>query len=110
MAGHKNKADFLDGYKYYDPEQEGYGNASEWKRNFSSRMSNEEAEVVLENEDPWTILGINHSASKSEIKGAFYHMAMYWHPDVSPEPVDIATKMMQKINAAYSLLTNIRKN
>lgn len=110
MAEHKYKENFLGNYKTYDPENEGFGNAKEWKRNFNNRMSTEEAELVLEDDNPWTILGVSHGASVSEIKKAFYQMAMRWHPDVSHEPVEKATRMMQKLNAAYSLLQYIGKN
>ena len=110
MAKHRRKEDFLGNYATYDPEHDGYGSSSEWKRNFSKRMSTEEAEDILDNDDPWTVLKVKRNASPSEIKKAFYSMAMYWHPDVSHEPVEKSTKMMQKINAAYSLLSDIGKN
>lgn len=43
-------------------------------------------------------------ATKQEIKRAFIKLALEWHPDKNPHRVEIATSMMQKINAAYSLL------
>jgi DnaJ-class molecular chaperone len=110
MAKCKSKKEFMNGYNYYDPENEGYGNSFEWKRHFRQRMSKEEAEAIIENDDPWELLGIKHGANAEDIKRAFWHQAMYWHPDVSHEPKEKATKMMQKINAAYSLLSHIGKN
>lgn len=106
----KHKKDFMSGYKKYDPENEGFGNSREWKNQFQSRMSKEEAEGVIEDEDPWMILGITRNCTHDEIRRAFYTKAMYWHPDVSYEPPEKATKMMQKLNAAYSLLLHIGKN
>lgn len=100
---------FMD-YKTYDSSEEGFGSTFEWKRAFYKRMSKEEAEIVLDSDDPWTLLGVSHNASMSEVKKAFYAKAMIWHPDVSHEPVEKSTKMMQKINAAYSLLINVGKN
>ena len=110
MAEHKRKADFMSGYRHYDPESEGFGNSNQWKKQFQNRMSQEEAEEVIEDDDPWSILGVARNATFEEIRKAFYAKAMHWHPDVSHEPVESATKMMQKINAAYSLLQYIGKN
>ena len=98
------KKGFMDGYKRYDPETEGYGSAWEWKRQFNQRMSKEEAEEILDDDDPYHVLGLNYGASQLEIKRAFKKLAMKWHPDRNPENVEAATRMMQKINAAYSLL------
>lgn len=110
MAKHKHKTDPMSGYRHYDPESEGYRNAFQWKQHFRQRMSQEEAKEVIENDDPWDLLGIRHGADAEEIKAAFWHKAMYWHPDVSHEPIEKATKMMQKLNASYSLLINLSKN
>lgn len=110
MAGSKLKTDFLGGYKHYDPESEGFGNSNQWKKQFQNRISKEEAEEIMANDDPWAILGVTHKSTHQEIKKAFYRMAMCWHPDVSRESLEKSTKMMQKINAAYSLLINIGKN
>ena len=41
------KKGFTEGYKTYDPEEQGYGSSFEWKRNFYQRMSKEEAEEIL---------------------------------------------------------------
>ena len=96
---------FMDGYKKYDTTN-GYGSAWEWRKNFNKRMSKEEAEEALGNDDPYMILGIKRGSSITEIKSAFKRLAKIWHPDLNPDKVDEATKMMQKINAAYSLLIN----
>jgi DnaJ-class molecular chaperone len=94
---------FMDGYKKYDTS-EGYGNAWEWRKNFNKRMSKEEAEETIGSDDPYDILGIKRTATMREIISAFRNLAKKWHPDLNPQRVAEATKMMQKINAAYSLL------
>lgn len=101
----KTNNDFLSGYKTYDPEREGYGNPHQWKRDFFKRMTPDEATRILNEDDPYEILGLKRKSTKSEIKKAYYKMALKWHPDRNPENVEFATKMMQKINAAYYLLT-----
>ena len=98
------KKGFLDGYKTYNPEVEGYGNPSAWKKAFNHRMGYEEARTILSNDDAYSILGILVGATLAEIKKAFRKLAMIWHPDKNPG-VD-TTEKMQKIIAAYTFLTN----
>lgn len=98
--------EFLNDYKTYDSEEEGYGSAWDWKRGFYHRMSKEEAEVILDTNDPYDILGVKYNSTKTEIKKAFYSLAMKWHPDKNPDNIEKCTEMMKKINAAYSLLTS----
>jgi DnaJ-class molecular chaperone len=97
---------FLDGYKTYDPEKEGFGSSYEWKRQFHKRMSKEESDLILKEDDPYVILEINRNANKSIIRKAFYRLAMKWHPDHNPDKIEKSTEMMKKINAAYSKLIN----
>lgn len=99
----KPKKGFCDGYKTYNPENEGYGNVSQWKKAFNERMGFEEAKSILSHDDPYTVLEILHGASLAEIKTQYRKMAMKWHPDRNPG-VD-TTEMMQKIIAAYTILT-----
>lgn len=98
------KKGFMDGYKTYNPEVEGYGNASSWKQAFNHRMGYEEARTILSNDDAYSILGIVVGATLDEIKKAFRKMAMIWHPDRNKD-VDTTAKM-QKIIAAYTFLTS----
>jgi DnaJ-class molecular chaperone len=95
---------FMD-YKTYDPNEEGYGSSWEWRRSFHQRFTREEAEVILNTEDPYEILGVTPRSSQTEIKKAFYRLAMKWHPDKNPDNIEQATIQMQKISAAYSLLS-----
>ena len=95
---------FLSGYKTYDPEKEGYGNPGEWRKAFYQKMTTDEAQAILNEDDPYIVLGIPRNASKDVIRRAFYKMAMQWHPDRNPDNLAKAEAMMKKINAAYHLL------
>ena len=91
--------------KRYNPEKEGYGNPGEWKRAFKGRMSPDEARSILQEEDPWVILGIPYRSTKEVIKKAYRKLAIQWHPDKNIGNELYATEMMKKINAAYSLIS-----
>ena len=95
---------WTDNFKRYDPDKEGYGNARQWKNSFHKRMDPDEAKSILNEDDPWEILGIKPFSGKSIIKVAYRNLAMKWHPDKNPHQIDLATEMMKKINAAYSIL------
>lgn len=98
------KRGFMDGYKTYNPDVEGYGNSSQWKKSFNYRMGFDEAKEILSNDSPYSILNISKNATLSEIKKAYYKMAMMYHPDKNIGKD--TTEMMQKINAAYTILTS----
>jgi DnaJ-class molecular chaperone len=100
----KATKDFMSGYKTYDVEEQGYGNTYEWKRTFYQRMSKEEAQEILNEDSPYTILGIKQTASQEEIKAAYRRLAIKWHPDHNLGNEEYCKVMFQKINAAYCLL------
>jgi DnaJ-class molecular chaperone len=97
--------DFLGGYKTYDVEEEGLGDRWQWKKAFKTRMTGEEAKAILNEDDPYVILGVNKKDTRATIKKAFYALAMLWHPDKNPHRIQEATIQMQKINAAYTVIT-----
>jgi len=96
--------DFLSGYKKYNPTEEGYGDSWSWRKAFYQRLSPDEAKRILNEKDPYEILGIRHNATIEDIKKAYKREAMKWHPDRNPDNLEYATKRMQLINAAYCLL------
>ncbi len=96
---------FLDGYKTYDVDREGFGSPWAWRQAFYKKMSSDEARAILEEDDPFVILNIAKNATPTQIRRAYYYEALKWHPDRNPDILEKATKMMQKINAAYDLLT-----
>ena len=92
-------------YKSYDPDKVGYGSSWEWKKAFHGRFTREEAKVILDSDDPYEILEVTMRSSQAEIKKSFYRLAMKWHPDRNPGNIEYSTQMMQKISAAYTLLS-----
>ena len=52
--------------------------------------------------DYYEILGLESDASKKDIKSAYRHLAMRWHPDRNQSPN--ATDKMKLINEAYLIL------
>lgn len=99
------KRGFMDGYKTYDPNKDGYGNAKQWRGDFHAAMGFEEAEEILRatpDDTPLGILGLSGQPTWNEIKKAYRRMARKYHPDVNKSPD--ATDQMKKINAAYVIL------
>lgn len=92
----------LDGYKTYDPQEEGYGNSYEWKKNFRKRMTKEDALAFLKDDDPWVVLQIRPGSSKEAIQTAWKRLCKLWHPDINK--AENALDMQQRINAAYDAL------
>lgn len=101
----KTKKDFMGGYKTYDTSN-GYGNSRKWKGAFHERMTGDQANaIILEQEQtPYAILGISPSATQAEIKAAYRMKIMKWHPDVNQHRITEATEMSKKIIAAYTIL------
>ena len=98
----KPKRGFLGGYRTYNPNEEGFGNADQWRESFRVRMGHEEAVQVLGDDDPYSILGITNVATTNEIKKAYRRMALKWHPDRYPDDEkEAAADEFKKVQAAY---------
>lgn len=116
----KPQKGFLDGYKTYDPQTEGYGTAAEWRGEFYHRMGFEEASRVKEEakrQGTWrseqTIIGemagvhLSESSVWTEIKAAFRKAAMNCHPDrskVHGKSKETAEAEFKQVSAAYAIL------
>lgn len=96
----KKKRGFLDGYKTYDTSN-GFGNESEWKDSFYERMGVREAEEVVSDDSPYSILGVAIGASLMEIKKAFRALALKLHPDQNNGD----DREFRRVLAAYTILT-----
>lgn len=70
------------------------------KRSFHSTNS-------LSQKDPYKALGVNKSASASEIKKAYYGLAKKYHPDTNKD--DAAKDRFGDIQSAYEILSDPKK-
>ena len=61
--------------------------------------------------DPYSVLGVSHSASDDEIKKAYRDLARKYHPDnYHDNPLaDLASEKMKEINEAYDSITKSRE-
>lgn len=61
--------------------------------------------------DPYSVLGINKSATDEEVKAAYRELARKYHPDNYAEnPLsDLASEKMKEINDAYDQIMNSRR-
>jgi len=106
--------------KRYNPDVEGYGDASQWTGAFYERMGVKEAEQVLygKNLSPREILGLKEvryrhkTAAEREIEWrgivkAYRAKALANHPDraaMNGMSTDAATEAFKIISAAYAKL------
>lgn len=60
--------------------------------------------------DPYTVLGVNASASDEEIKRAYRELVKKYHPDnYNNNPLaDLAEAKMKEINEAYDAIVKMR--
>lgn len=97
------KKGFLDGYKTYDPEEEGYGNPEQWRGEFRVTMGLGEAKEIIGSTPPREILGVAESAPWAEVRRAYKRRVLEVHPDRGGSE----TKM-KKVNAAWAVLARFR--
>lgn len=57
--------------------------------------------------NPYSVLGVNKSASNGEIKKAYYGLAKKWHPDQNKDPT--AREKFQEVQSAYEILSDPQK-
>lgn len=64
--------------------------------------------TALEN-SYYALLGLQPSASESEIRRAYRELSKLYHPDTTELPVDVATEKFRKLNEAYTTLSNPKR-
>ena len=101
----KPKKGFLEGYKTYNPEQEGYGSPFEWREAFFQRFGLDKANELLGQEDPLVVLGITTpNPSWEEITSRFRRLILACHPDRNPDNVEESLEKSKKVIAAFEVL------
>ena len=62
--------------------------------------------------DPYSVLGVERTASEAEIKSAYKQLVRKYHPDRYPDPdmAELANEKMSEINTAYDRIMEDRKN
>ena len=79
------------------------GSPDQWAGAFKERMSPQQINEILGEENEWTILGLKPGATQAEIKSAFRKKARETHPDFNPQKADGAE--FRKVRAAFEKLT-----
>src|SRR5665647_1856 len=57
-------------------------------------------------EDPYAVLNVERTAASSEIKKAFYKLSLQYHPDKHQDYKKEYTEIIQRITAAYDILSD----
>ena len=72
-----------------------------WRAAFGEAMTIPEAEEILGDDSPWSILGIQVGSSMDIIKSAWRRWAMKLHPDHNPDRKEWAERKFIALKAAY---------
>ncbi len=68
-----------------------------------------DAKITAMAKDYYQVLGLDRSASDSDIKKAYRRLAMKYHPDRNPGKEKEATERFKEINEAYGILGDPEK-
>lgn len=63
----------------------------------------------MTSKDYYQILGVSKDASGEDIKKAFRHLALHYHPDQNPDNPKEAEEKFKAINEAYEVLGDEQK-
>ena len=61
----------------------------------------------MDNPNPYEVLGVDKSASESDIKKAYRNLARKLHPDKNPSPD--AEEQFKRVSRAYEILSDAEK-
>lgn len=81
------------------------GSRRQWRQAFTERLSPEEAREILDEDSPWTVLGVKAGASVGEIRAAYRALLIKYHPDHHEEArKEWAAEQFIRVKAAYTVL------
>jgi len=98
MAKKRSFSDVFAKYKTYD-DSKGRGSVNDWRSKFQERMGREQAETIVKDDNPLTIMGFTSLPTLAELKKQYRELMIKNHPDMGGD-----VKKCQKIIAAYTLL------
>ena len=98
MKKKRKFSDVFSKYKIYD-DSFGRGSIVEWRDSFNQRYSQEEANSIVKDNNPYTIMELDYGCDLNTVKSKYRKLMMENHPDRGGDP--IRCKM---IIAAYSIL------
>lgn len=99
-----------DDYRPYGRRVGPPGNPAMYRQIFEQayRMSGAEAEQIVGDDSPWSILGVAVGSSVAVVKAAFAKLIIQWHPDKftdkSKAEQEHANEMAKKLIAAWKVL------
>lgn len=105
----------MDSYKrFYNPEEEGFGDAGQWRNAFKYRMGLDAARSFVGSKNPRAILGVSlipvyTLIAWNEIKFAYRKLVKTCHPDVCPND-PTASDRFKIVQGAYEILESEYKN
>jgi len=73
----------------------------------SSNLSRDRINKILSSSDPYVVLGISKTATKDEMKKAYFKAALLVHPDKTKEPK--AEEAFKKLSHVYQALRDGKK-
>jgi hypothetical protein len=109
MKTKKPKRGFMDGYKTYNPAEQGYGNVESWASAWQQKMGTEEANTILADNDPLTILGFVSMPTLQELKTRYRKLVLQYRECFHPEAPADQQEKAKGIIAAYTILLKSAK-
>lgn len=76
------------------------GDPDMWRAAFGEAMSEDQAEEILGDDSPWSILGIAVGSSLDVIKRAYRKLCLKLRPDL-PDQIQANVDRFKQVHAAY---------
>lgn len=82
-----------------------------WYRTHSKGKKNYQQQVLKEPDLAihYSLLGVTEDSTEAQIKDAYRHLVLKWHPDKNPNESKYAEKMLISIKIAYEIIMKNRR-